>query len=187
MDVLSNKEEEVPMTVDTVIPNGDIVAFANEQAEEAKVQRWNHPDGAANVLVISEEGGMLERLVEVQYSLSIKYFQRLPDETPYIASEDDVIEHIASWRPYVGWADIIIVDDPSYVARIAKDFNLNGKLVLYRVNNKAREEAERLMHWLNPLTLTALKDAMENVDFEPVDIKIVKSKWWKRLFGGSRG
>ena len=183
MDELSN-EEEVPMTVDTYIPNWDIAAFANGDSEEEQVLV---SVGVANVLVISEEGGMLEGLAVLQRVLNIKYFQRLPEEAPYIASGADGVERVASWRPHIGWANMIIVDDPSYVARLAADFNLEDKLVLYRIGNKVREEAERLIHWLNPLTLATLKDAMENVDFEPADIKIVKPKWWKRLFGGSRG
>lgn len=186
MDELhANKEEEVPMTVDTYVPNGDTV-------EEVQPSLRN----LANVLVISEEGGMMEMMSRVQYNLNIRYFQRLPGGVTYIASDNDVIQHVESWRPHIIWADMIVVDDPSYVARLGKDFNLDGKLVLYRIDSEAHGEAERLLHWMNPLTLATLRDAMESVDIEPAVGDIFQApprwnigvlNWLRRLFRRRRG
>jgi hypothetical protein len=140
------------------------------------------------VLMISESGSMsfdADNLAEV---VDITYFQRTTnaDAVPHIFSDGERVGYVDSRRPHVADADMIIVDDPSFVAKLGKDFNLNAKVILYRINNEAYEEAGRLMKWLNPHTLGALKAAMENVDIDPepfaFDVKVKQPGRLRRMF-----
>jgi hypothetical protein len=141
------------------------------------------------VLIISENGSMSVDADKMAEVADVIYFQRSvePDTVPYIFPDGERVKYATSWRPYVTEADMIIVDDPSFVAKLGKDFNLNGAIVLYRVNNESYEEAARLMHWLNPATVDALKAAMENADIEPEQaIEIKRPSWLRRLLRRSR-
>ncbi len=162
------------MTVDPIVPNGDITVNAN-------------------VLIISEEGGMEGEMLRMRDRFNMRYFQRLPGDTPYIFPEESGVEQVDSWRPYITWADMIIVDNPAFVAKLDKDFALDaGTMVVYKINNKSYEEVSRLMHWLNPVTVDALKEAMVMIDAEPeqpIEIgtrPISLSKRIKRLFRRNR-
>ncbi len=165
------------MTVDTTVPDRDTAV-------------------QMSVLLISEEGGMRADAFGLAPSMNVAYFQRLSGDISYIIPEDSGIAHVSSWRPFVQAADMIIVDDPSYVSRLSKDFDLSSKIVLYRVNEQSHKEAARLMHWLNPLTIDSLRNAIESVDVQPstippalVEANPNKLSWYLRpwrLFRRSR-
>lgn len=137
-----------------------------------------------NLLIISEYGDMQSDAFKLARGMEVAYFQRVPKDVPYIVPEMSGVTQVDSWRPYIGAADIVLVDDPAFVAKIAKDFNLDDKVVMYRVNNDSYAETARLMYWLNPMTVDALRAAMENVDIEPVHLE--RPNWLKRLFRGNR-
>ncbi len=161
------------MTVDTYDPNRD-----------------TH---LADVLMISESGSLQSTAFGLGMAMNVSYFQRQVGDIPRIFPEDGPVRQVDSWRPYVSGADIIIVDDPSYVSHIGRDFDLNGTTLLYFVNPTSRDEVKRLAHWLNPVTLDALRSAMECVDIPddepmmPVVEVEKRPRWWKRLLRRNRG
>jgi hypothetical protein len=165
--------EEVAMTVDTYDPNRDT--------------------RLADVLIISEHGNMQSTAFGLSTAMNVSYFQRQVGDIPRIFPEDGPIRQVDSWRPYVSGADVVIVDDPSYVAHIGKDFDLEGTTLLYFVNHTSKDEVKRLVHWLNPMTLDSLRSAMECVDI-PEDEPAAtlpeteeRPGFWKRLLRRHRG
>jgi len=153
---------EAEMTVDAFVPNGDT-------AKRLKV------------LIISEDGGMREDALILSQSADVVFFQRLAGEVSYIFPEDHEVINVASWRPHVNDADVIIVDDVTFIWKIHSDFG-DDKLILFKVDSRSKDETMRLAHWLNPVTLNALRASMEVVDIQPI-----KQPLWKRLFRRPRG
>ena len=161
------------MTVDTPVPIWD-----------------NSPESkkTMNALFISESGGLQSTAFGLSDRMVIKYFQRLPGDTPYIFPGDSPIEQVDSWRPHITWADMIVVDDPAFVSRMSVDFKLDDLILMYMVNDEVYKEAGRLINWLNPLTLSSLKDAMENVDIPSIAIADIKRpNLLKRMLRRLRG
>lgn len=180
--------EEAAMTVEPSVPIRDNSVDEITFMPVAKIPM--------NILIISEEGGLQQKAFSLSDGAVIRYFQRLAGVNPYIFPEDSAIEQVASWRPHITWADMIIVDDPSFVNHMAKDFKVDDLTLVYSVDTRAYGEAGRLMCWLNPMTAGLLKNAIENVDTElseimPVEVKVSNSgrwdRFWSRLTGIKRG
>ena len=146
---------EAEMTVDAFVPNGDTARM--------------------KVLIISEEGDMRRDALALSYSADVVFFQRLAGEVSYIFPEDNEVTNVSSWRPHIAEADVIIIEDTTFISKIHKDFG-DGKLILYKVTKQSMDELMRLAYWMNPVTINALRASMEVIDTEPP-----KQSLWQRL------
>ena len=146
-----------------------------------------------NMLVISEDGKALPFAQAFENHANVRYYQGDSGQIPYLMPHDSAVIAIATWRPYVEQSSIIVVDGMSYMGKLTADFNLTNTTIFYMVDTQAIEELTRLIHWLNPITISALRDGIENIDIDPELVNVgpvnVSSKrtWKDRLLRRNRG